>query len=75
MALSTCIKGGGRFFQGVVAEPSDLAYRVIFVQCSSCGGVVGTLPFFDPGVLAKRVEGALKQIASHLNIYIDWDRL
>jgi hypothetical protein len=75
MAVSTCIKCGGHLFEIQEQEPQGSAFKVFFVQCTKCGGAVGILPYYDAGVLAKRNEAALKKIADHLNVLIDWDRL
>jgi hypothetical protein len=41
MATSQCLKCGNRFFESVVKIPIGSPRRVMFVQCSVCGGVVG----------------------------------
>jgi hypothetical protein len=41
MAISQCLKCGNRFFESVVKIPIGSPRRVMFVQCSVCGGVVG----------------------------------
>jgi excinuclease UvrABC ATPase subunit len=80
MAMSTCVKCGGHSFEMKAAEPRDSAYKQMFVQCTSCGGVIGVGSYFDSGVLAKdnqteiaelkkslvRIESQLQQIASRL---------
>jgi hypothetical protein len=41
MAISQCLKCGNRYFESVVKIPIGSPRRVMFVQCSVCGGVVG----------------------------------
>ncbi|MCX6121624.1 MAG: hypothetical protein NTX44_08395 [Ignavibacteriales bacterium] len=41
MATSQCLKCGNRFFESVVKIPIGSPRRVMFIQCSVCGGVVG----------------------------------
>jgi transcription elongation factor Elf1 len=41
MATSQCLKCGNRFFESVVKIPIGSPRRIMFVQCSVCGGVVG----------------------------------
>jgi hypothetical protein len=41
MAASQCLKCGNRFFESVVKIPIGSPRKVMFVQCSVCGGVVG----------------------------------
>jgi Fe2+ or Zn2+ uptake regulation protein len=36
------------------AEPTGSKYKVMFVQCSSCGAVVGVVDYYNiPGLLEK----------------------
>ena len=41
MATSQCLNCENRFFESVVKIPIGSPRRVMFVQCSVCGGVVG----------------------------------
>lgn len=56
---STCVKCGGTSFETKEVEPRNSRYKLIFVQCSSCGGVVGVTEFFNIGsmlqTLAKKM--------------------
>src|SRR5690242_18829758 len=47
VASSTCIKCGNHIFELVEQEPISSAFRLNFVQCSCCGGVVGVLDHFN----------------------------
>jgi hypothetical protein len=80
MAKSTCPKCEHGRFEVKVVEPDGSEYKEVFVQCSSCGGVVGVMGYLDAGVLVQnqqkelealkqsiqRVEHQLQQIASRL---------
>ena len=46
----------------VEAGVADATYRMLFIQCSSCGCVVGTQSYFDPGYLSKKNEEALAEL-------------
>lgn len=61
MAASTCGKCGGHRFELKEVEPTASNYKYMFVQCSSCGVVVGVLDYFNTGHL-------LKKIADHLGV-------
>jgi hypothetical protein len=41
MATSQCLKCGNRYFESIVKIPIGSPRRVMFIQCSVCGGVVG----------------------------------
>ena len=63
MALSTCIKCGGSSFEMKEATPRGSAFVLMFVQCSSCGGVIGVIDCDNIGQLihnlAKRLSISL----------------
>jgi hypothetical protein len=59
MALSTCVKCGGTFFEVVQVEPQGSAFKMLFVQCSACGGVVGVQEFFNVGDLVHTLAERL----------------
>jgi hypothetical protein len=49
MARSTCIKCGGHGFEVSEAEPMGSEFKLFFVQCSTCGGVVGVTDYYNIG--------------------------
>ena len=54
MASSTCVKCDGRSFEVKLAEPHGGNFKYYFVQCSSCGGVVGVTDYYNiPMILLK----------------------
>jgi hypothetical protein len=59
MAMSTCIKCGNHRFEVVQVEPNGASFKYHFVQCTSCGGVVGVLDFYNIGetlnILARKL--------------------
>jgi hypothetical protein len=55
MARSSCVKCGGNRFEMTEQEPSGSAYKYMFIQCSSCGGVAGVTEYFNVGVLLRKV--------------------
>lgn len=66
MASSKCLGCGSSRFEVKQAEPAQSAYKLMFVQCSSCGGVVSSVPYYDAGVLAKDNQKALKEIKNQV---------
>jgi hypothetical protein len=61
MAVSTCIKCGGHFFENKVVTPKDSNFNLTFVQCVTCGGVVGVIDCYNIGA-------ELATIKRHLGI-------
>lgn len=64
MAISTCIKCGKSSFEIVEKEPFNSEFKLNFVQCSSCGGVVGVLDYFNTGELVMK-------LAEKLNVHLE----
>jgi hypothetical protein len=64
MAVSSCIRCGGTVFEVVDAEPKDSKFKLEFVQCASCGGVVGVMEDVNIG-------SYLRKLARELNIDLD----
>jgi len=71
MALSTCPKCNNRIFATQEYSPIGSAYKLIFIQCASCGTVVGVLDYYNIGTLIQKQNEAIRQIASHLRIGVD----
>lgn len=59
MATSTCIKCGNHTFEMKDAEPKDTAYKLLFVQCSACGGVVGVMEYSNIGATLHKIQKKL----------------
>lgn len=49
MAKSTCVKCGNGNFEAIEYSPSGSSFKLVFIQCSSCGGVVGVMDFYNIG--------------------------
>lgn len=65
MAQSICNKCGATTFEAKEApRMSGTDYSWGFVQCSSCGGVVGVVDFFPHALLIDRLDA----ISKHLGI-------
>jgi predicted nucleic-acid-binding Zn-ribbon protein len=55
MATSTCIKCDNHSFEVKLAEPKKGAFKMYFVQCTSCGGVVGVTEFYSIGAMLLKL--------------------
>jgi hypothetical protein len=49
MAVSTCIKCGGSVFETKEMQPQNSNFKLNFIQCASCGGVVGVTDYYNIG--------------------------
>jgi len=60
MALSTCIKCGSSSFELKEAPSVNGArFKYHFVQCNSCGGVVGVLEYNNIGLTLEKLAQKL----------------
>lgn len=59
MAMSTCVKCGNHTFEVKEAEPVNSKFKLMFVQCSGCGGVVGVMDYFNIGYFVKKIAEKL----------------
>ena len=63
MAISTCNHCEETEFEIVLQKPTDSRYTFNFVQCASCGTVVGVLEERNIGSLSNITEAMLRRIA------------
>jgi NAD-dependent SIR2 family protein deacetylase len=68
MATSTCVKCGGTKFENKEVSPDQSKFKLIFVQCAQCGGVVGVMDFFNIGAELKEMKRAIAAIAASSSI-------
>lgn len=61
MAISTCTKCDNTQFEVKEVTPQNSNFRLYFVQCTSCGGVIGVIDFYNIGDL-------IHQLADELNV-------
>jgi hypothetical protein len=59
MALPTCVKCGQHQFEVREVEPNDSNFKLNFVQCGSCGGVVGVMDYSNIGSLLEALAQKL----------------
>lgn len=55
MAQSTCVKCGNTRFEMKEQSPVSSNYKYLFIQCTSCGGVVGVVEYFNIGSLIHKI--------------------
>jgi hypothetical protein len=78
MAYSKCPKCENTSFEAKENSPSNSNFNLIFIQCRSCGCVVGTMDYYNIGTklhdLEKKVDtissvnGSLSSVNSNLNV-------
>ncbi|MEN2393236.1 hypothetical protein [Pseudomonas halotolerans] len=55
MATSKCIKCDSTSFEMKEAKITGSNFRMMFIQCSRCGGVVGVTEFMNAGAMLDRI--------------------
>ncbi len=71
--LSTCAKCGSHLFQVQQTKPSGSAFKLYFIQCSSCGVPVGVREFNNVGAMIEQLGAqirSLQQDVQQINYYI-----
>jgi uncharacterized Zn finger protein len=66
MALSTCPKCNNHTFEIVENSPSKSAYKLLFVQCTSCGAVVGVMDYYNIGARINELEKKVDNISKYI---------
>lgn len=62
MARSKCPSCNNHIFEVVEHTPRKSNFKFLFVQCSSCGSVVGTMDYYNIGALIKVLEKKIDEL-------------
>ena len=65
--MSTCSKCNGTMFKVVEKEPVGSNFKVMFVQCSSCGVPIGVLDYYNLGSLLQEQKKLIEALASRVS--------
>jgi hypothetical protein len=66
MATSTCVKCNGTKFETKEATPKNSNFILTFVQCSSCGGVVGAMDALNLGAELQDLKRQLVILKNYI---------
>ncbi len=66
MAKSTCVKCGNTSFENVEQTPTNSNFVYVFIQCASCGGVVGVTDFVNIGAELQDLRKILDKILNRM---------
>ena len=66
MASSTCVKCGETTFETKEVSPRNSPFKLTFVQCASCGGVIGVMDFYNIGNELQDIKKAIAAIAKSI---------
>lgn len=62
MAWSTCPKCNSHSFEMVENTPTKSNFKLMFVQCSSCGAVVGIMDYYNIGQRINELEKKIDRL-------------
>lgn len=62
MAYSKCPKCDHTHFEVKENSPTHSNFKLLFVQCSSCGTVVGTMDYYNIGTRLTELEKKIDEI-------------
>lgn len=63
---SKCAKCEGHSFRVQEVSPAGGAFKLSFIQCSSCGVPVGVMDYYNTGSLLKKQEKAIANLDGRL---------
>lgn len=66
MALPRCPKCENQSFEMVGGEPGNWRFKIMFVQCTSCKTVVGTMDYFNLSTLIHELNERISHIETSL---------
>ncbi len=64
MAYSKCPKCENKQFEVKLNSPANSNYQLLFVQCSSCGTVIGTMDYSNIGARLNEIEKKIDNLNS-----------
>lgn len=67
MPIPSCPSCKGKVFEVIQKRPKNSTLKLDFVQCSSCGSVVGVLEHPNINVILQNHEKMLSEIQQHLS--------
>jgi hypothetical protein len=71
--MSTCPKCDSHYFEVKENEPRDSNFKLLFVQCGSCGAVIGVMDYLNIGAVLQRQNRAIEKIASQVGVQVRLD--
>ena len=69
LAASKCGFCSHTRFELKEGTPVHSNYKIFYVQCASCGAVVGTQEYKNAGALLVELSAAVKKIARHFGVH------
>ncbi len=71
MASSACPKCGNHTFELAENQPHHAHFKLWFVQCRTCGTVVGTMDYYQIGNKVRKIYDGIKAICKAIHIDLE----
>lgn len=71
MARSKCPSCQSHSFAMVENEPRNSNFKIMLIQCSQCGTVVGTTSYYDAGVISNGIDKKIDDLKSQISYLQD----
>jgi len=71
MATSTCVKCGSTAFEAAEVQPAGGSYKLVFIQCSQCGGVLGVQDYVHTKAMFVEQNRAIMKIAQVVGVNVN----
>lgn len=66
MATPKCIACGSTEFKSTEMKITGYRFPINLIHCNNCGGILGVMPEYDPGVVAQKNGEKLDEIIKKL---------
>lgn len=66
MAHSTCPKCDSTQFEMKENTPRNSNFKLMFIQCSGCGCVVGVMDYYNIGTRIKDIENKIDSLSERM---------
>lgn len=71
MAKPTCLRCGEHTFEMAEVAPLDSQLKVTFMQCATCGAVVGVMDIMNLGSMLLEQGRFIRKIAQKLGVDLE----
>jgi len=67
MATTKCARCDSTSFEAKVFEPRGSNYKLVSVQCASCGAAIGVMEYMNSTTQIQKLEKQLQDVAADVD--------
>jgi len=68
---SKCPKCDHPYFEVTTNKPKNSNYELLFVRCSSCGCIVGTMDYYNIGARLNELEKKIDKLSTNNDVCLN----